>query len=339
MPDPLISLIVAAIITTIVLVFFWPNRGIFWRLQQANLMTDRVLREDALKQIFHFENQGKKPSIESLAMDLGTSTDKAEDVVNSLESLELVNKDLNLTSTGRDYALRIIRAHRLYERYLSEETGFDATDWHVKAHDIEHRLSPDEIEQLATRLGNPTHDPHGDPIPTSDGNVIYSDKRIILNDLPLNTRAQITHLEDEPVNIYAQLVAEGLHIGQELQLIEKNTQRVRFWADDDEHILAPVFAANISVIPISEKKEEIPGEPLSLLKQGDQARVVRLSPEIRGAERRRLMDLGFLPGTLIENELVSSGGDPIAYRIRGAVIALRKSQAELISVSRDNLES
>lgn len=122
-------------------------------------------------------------------------------------------------------------------------------------------------------------------------------------------------------------------------MLEKDTQKVRFWADDDEHILAPVFAANITVIPISEKKDELAGEPLSLLKQGDQAKVVKLSPRIRGAERRRLMDLGFLPGTLIENELVSSGGDPIAYRIRGAVIALRKSQAELISVSRDNIES
>jgi len=342
MLDPLISLLIAAIITALGLVIFWPDRGLFWRWQRSGMMTDRVLREDALKHMYHFENRGNKPTVESLAGALNATTHQASEVLNGLGSMELVYQDgvdFQLSPAGRDYALRIIRAHRLYERYLSEETGFDETDWHTRAHDIEHTLSPEEIEALAVRLGNPTHDPHGDPIPTADGVVIYPDERISLNNLPPSTTARIIHLEDEPVTIYAQLVAEGLHVGQEVQLIDESPQRVRFWAGDDEHVLAPILAANITVIPIEEElEEEMPGEPLTNLLPGENAQVVGLSPRIRGVERRRLMDLGLLPGTTIENELVSPGGDPIAYRIRGAVIALRKSQADLISVCRESGE-
>ena len=67
---------------------------------------------------------------------------------------------------------------------------------------------------------------------------------------------------------------------------------------------------------------------------GQQGQVVALSPRIRGVERRRMMDLGILPGVVIGAELVSPSGDPTAYRIRGAMIALRREQAQLINIQR-----
>jgi len=342
MPDPLLSLAIAGAVTAIVLLIFWPDRGIFWRWQRANQMTARVLREDALKHIFKCENQGDKPSLTSLAGALSISENQVAEVFKGMQSLELLKlKGTNffLTPSGRDYALRIIRAHRLYERYLSEETGYEEAEWHSKAHEFEHQLSPEEIETLAARLGNPTHDPHGDPIPTADGEVVYPEGQTTLTNLPIDMPARIIHLKDEPEVFYAQLVAEGLHIGQEIRLIEDSPQRVRFWAGGDEHVLAPILAANITVVPVTdEPEEELLGEPLTNLKSGDDAQVVGLSPRIRGVERRRLMDLGILPGTIIKNEMASAGGDPIAYRIRGALIALRNSQAELISVCREGGE-
>lgn len=337
MPDPLLSLIIAAAITAIGLFVFWPESGLYWRWQRTNKMTDRVLIEDALKHIQSREIHGEKPSLESLAGVLNVSTNQAAEVISDLEShhlIEMHGAEFKLTPTGREYALRIIRAHRIYERYLAEQTGFEEAEWHTKAHQLEHQLSPEEVERLAYQLGNPTHDPHGDPIPTADGTVVYREDRTALTNLPNDTLARIVHLEDEPEAVYAQLVAEGLHVGQEVRLLETSPQRVRFWAGDDEHILAPILAANITVVSVTEKPEaaELPGEPLTNLKPGQEAQVVALSPRIRGAERRRLMDLGLLPGTTIEVEIVSAGGDPIGYRVRGAVIALRKSQAKLISV-------
>ena len=73
---------------------------------------------------------------------------------------------------------------------------------------------------------------------------------------------------------------------------------------------------------------------LSDLALGKTAEVLRISPNCRGAERRRFMDLGILPGTQLTAELVSAGGDPTAYLIRGALIALRREQAQHIKVRR-----
>jgi DtxR family Mn-dependent transcriptional regulator len=73
---------------------------------------------------------------------------------------------------------------------------------------------------------------------------------------------------------------------------------------------------------------------LGALAPGETARVVRLSPECRGAQRRRLLDLGLVPGTPVTAELVSLAGDPVAYRIRGALIALRREQANRVVVWR-----
>jgi DtxR family Mn-dependent transcriptional regulator len=337
MPDPLLSLSIAAVITALGMFIFWPERGVFWRWQRAGQRNARIFREDALKHIHQCEIHNDKPSVKSLAGALDISANQVADVVEDLQSHELLQidgTDFRLTPAGRDYALRIIRAHRLYERYLAEETGFEEAEWHAKAQQFEHRLSPEEIDALSQRLGNPTYDPHGDPIPTADGVLVYPQERIPLASLALNTPGRIVHLEDEPEMVYAQLIAQGLHIGQEVRLLDVSPQRVLFWAGDDEHVLAPILAANIAVIPVAEvpKQVELPGESLTNLKPGQTAQVLGLSPRIRGAERRRLMDLGLLPGTTIEVEMASAGGDPIAYRIRGAVIALRKSQAQLISV-------
>jgi DtxR family Mn-dependent transcriptional regulator len=101
-------------------------------------------------------------------------------------------------------------------------------------------------------------------------------------------------------------------------------------------LLAPIVAASITVLPIlQETTEKTPvGEPLNVLQPGEKGKVVTLSPRFRGQDRRRMMDLGVLPGTIIEAELESPGGDPTAYRIRGALIALRREQAELIRINR-----
>lgn len=343
MSESLLTIIIAAIVIVAGWIAFRPKRGLFWRWQRAQELTAKVLQEDALKHIHQCELHGDKPSLKSLAGALNTSDDEIARVLNNLEAHELIQfegGEFQLTPAGRDYALRIIRAHRLYERYLADETGYDETDWHERAERFEHTLTPAEADALAARLGNPTHDPHGDPIPTATGHMVYQE-RTPLTGLNLNKSARIVHMEDEPEVVYAQLVAEGLHVGQEVRLMESSPQRVRFWAGGDEHVLAPVVAANIAVeaMPERPQQDEVKGEALSSLQLGQTSRVVRLSQSIRGAERRRLMDLGVLPGTEISHEMSSMSGDPSAYRIRDAVIALRKSQADLIYISSQNAET
>jgi DtxR family Mn-dependent transcriptional regulator len=145
------------------------------------------------------------------------------------------------------------------------------------------------------------------------------------------------HIEDEPAVVYAQLVAEGLHPGLVIRVIEANPERIRFLADGKEQVLAPLLARNVSVLPLTQEQvaELKPTASLADLRPGQTGRVVNISPACRGLERRRFMDLGILPGTVIKAEMVSPSGDPTAYRIRGALIGLRREQAALIHISRE----
>ena len=158
MSDPLISLIIAALLTVLGFWIFRPERGMFWRWQRTRRMTARVLREDALKHIHQCEIHDQRPTVKSLAGALNVSSDDIAELLVQLEASDLLTIEgdsFRLSSLGRDYALQIIRAHRLWERYLADATGFDEAEWHGQADDYEHRLSPEEANRLSARLGNP----------------------------------------------------------------------------------------------------------------------------------------------------------------------------------------
>lgn len=341
MPDPRIALLIAGLLALAAAGLFWPERGLVARWQRARHSNERVLAEDALKHIHEAEMKGQAATLESLAGAMQIPRDQVAELLTRAEANGLVSSEtgaLRLTPDGRNAALHIIRAHRLWERYLADETGYDEAHWHGQAERIEHTLQPDETDALAASLGNPTHDPHGDPIPDASGQFVAHGGQP-LTALALDLPAQIVHIEDEPEALYAQLVAEGLYPGMIVRLVEATPTRLRFWANGDEHLLAPILAANISVTPLPQtaaigQEAEQGHETLADLKLGEQGRVQALSPRCRGAERRRMMDLGILPGAVISAEMVSAGGDPTAYRIREALIALRKEQARLIQITR-----
>ena len=341
MDNPAILLLIGTVVLTVTAVLLWPEKGVLSRWQQARQMTDRARREDALKHIYKCEQKGRRASVESIAGALNVSTNEVAELLGDMQTHHLLHvhsDNITLTSEGMESALHIIRAHRLWERYLAEQTGFSESEWHSQAELQEHQLTPEAADALAARLGHPTHDPHGDPIPSAAGNYVYHDGQP-LNQLPADQPARIVHLEDEPEAVYAQLVAEGLYPGQTVRLIESNSTRIRFWANGNEHVLAPIVARNISVRPLPAVVEEETAVPekdqsmkLSDLALGKTAEVLRISPNCRGAERRRFMDLGILPGTAITAEMRSPSGDPTAYRIRDAIIALRPNQANYIYV-------
>lgn len=337
MVDPLVALVTAVLIIFIIALILWPERGLAARWRQNSHLTERVRSEDALKHIHKFEMKGRRPTLESIAGALNASQDDTAQLLAAMQAndlLRVADGEIHLTPRGRDSALHIIRVHRLWERYLAEETGFHQSEWHGQAETFEHRLTPEQADALALQLGNPTHDPHGDPIPTADGELVTHGGQP-LTALSLDTPGLIVHLEDEPAVVYAQLAAEDLHPGMVVRITESSPERVRFWANGDEHIVAPIVASNISVVPLPEEIEADPGgERLTCLQPGEAAEVVGIASASRGAERRRFMDLGILPGTQIVAEMRSPGGDPTAYIVRGALIALRKEQANLIKVRR-----
>jgi DtxR family Mn-dependent transcriptional regulator len=184
---------------------------LWWQWQRHRRLGERIRTEDALKHIHTCEMEGVQPTAATLAETMTLSDEATAQLLGRMESAGLLRRQpegLSLTPQGRAAALHIIRAHRLWERYLADQTGYDAGEWHRRADISEHYLGPEATEALAAQLGHPTHDPHGDPIPDADGRFVGHGGRP-LTELAAGQMGRIVHIEDEPEVVYAQLLAEG----------------------------------------------------------------------------------------------------------------------------------
>jgi DtxR family transcriptional regulator, Mn-dependent transcriptional regulator len=129
--------------------------------------------EDYAKAIYALEHQAGGPvSTNALAARLGVTAASASNMAKKLDQLGLVEhvpyKGVRLTPSGTRVALEVLRHHRLLELYLAETLDVPWDRVHDEAEVLEHVLSEELEELIARKLGNPTHDPHGDPIPTRD---------------------------------------------------------------------------------------------------------------------------------------------------------------------------
>lgn len=337
MADPAQALLTFALCLLAMAAVAWPRRGLAARLLRLTRLTERARIEDALKRIYESGYAGQPCTIDSLAGWLHLTRSRTMRLLARLQSLGLARTEgdrLTLTDAGRGEALRILRSHRLWERYLADRTGLPAGEWHDEAEQREHTLTPEAVQRLASAMGDPRYDPHGDPIPTAEGEVPPR-AGVVLSTLVPGQAASVVHLEDEPRDVYEQLVAAGLAPGTMLEVLERTPEQVRFRADGAEHIIGSVTAMNVSVVlPRGPLDDLGSAEPLSSLEPAQSATVVGIAPGCQGPQRRRLLDLGLVPGTVVTAELRGALRDPVAYRVRGALIALRKEQADWIRVDR-----
>lgn len=322
-------------VALLLLLVFMPRYGLRQRWLRWRKAREREQMEDALKHLFDREQQGRRASPESLSGALGLSSAKVLPLVARMESQGLVQTrgtQLELTSEGERWALHVVRAHRLWERYLADEARMPLPEVHREAHRREHTLSESELDELEAALGHPLRDPHGDPIPRGDGRL-PSDKVVPLTAWQVDRPARIVHLEDEPDLAYRQILAAGLHLGQKIRLLEVIPERYVLTDGENEYRLAPAVAANIFVEPLAEGEVlSVYAVPLAQLKPHQPAEIIAIDESVQGFTRRRFLDLGLTPGASISPELENFFGDPRAYRVRGTLIALRNEQAEKIWV-------
>jgi DtxR family Mn-dependent transcriptional regulator len=288
-----------------------------------------------LKILLDRQGENQPASSGSLAASLHLSGSDALRLVTRMESQGLVQtrgNELVLTAEGERWAMQVMRAHRLWERYLADEARMPLERIHKEAHHREHGVTPEQIDELDAALGHPMRDPHGDPIPTRSGHVL-SVSGAPLTAWPIGKPGRIVHLEDEPPLAYAQILAEGVHLSQTLRILESSPQRYVLTDGENEYRLAPAVAANVYLAPLLEVEALPAGAvPLAEIKDRVRAEVVALDEACQGFTRRRFLDLGLTPGALVYPELANSFGDPRAYRIRGTLIALRRDQAAQILV-------
>jgi len=336
MGDPLLNLALFALATALAAAVFWPTHGLIARARRHRQLAGRILLEDALKHVYHQDKRGVPCTLASLGGALEIGAQRAVALVTRMQDARLLRVSdgrILLTSDGARYAVDVIRAHRLWERYLADETGVDPLEWHALAEEQEHALTREQADELATRLGNPRYDPHGDPIPTAEG-AMPSHDTLQLSALKPGERAMVTHIEDEPQPVYAQILALGIYLGMEIRVDERADGGITCEADGRTIVITPLAAGNVTIRRIEGAPAADGGERLAALAPGESAEVTSISPACRGLERRRLMDLGLVPGTRIHFERRGLMGGLSAYRVRGAVIALREEQTQVIGIRR-----
>ena len=339
MPDPGFALLVFAALGLILAGLLWPERGLLPRLLRLWRLGERVRLEDALKHVLTCRQSGQACSLDSLAGHLEVSTARAATLLSRLAGMGLVRMAPDgpvLTSEGAQSAVRIVRTHRLWERYLADRTGIPPAEWHERAERMEHALSREQADALELRLGHPSWDPHGDPIPDASGELPPV-PGIGLATVEPGRTVEIVHLEDEPREIYGALLGEGLALGGRLDVVARADRGIRVRGPGGrEWTLDAVAARNVSVreLPAGERAAAS-WTTLGDARPGETVRVVEISRACQATQRRRLLDLGIVRGTAVTPELVSAAGDPVAYRIRGALIALRRQQASWIRVERN----
>jgi DtxR family Mn-dependent transcriptional regulator len=178
--------------------------------------------QDYAKAVYALQQrEGAAVSTNDLAERLGVTPGSVSGMVRKLAELDLVEHEryhgVRLTSRGRRVALEVLRHHRLIELFLATELGMSWDQVHDEAEVLEHVLS-EELEQLiAKRLGNPTLDPHGDPIPTPafdiDERETYS-----LDQLQAGASGRFVRVSDSDPAMLRYLSEQGISLGDRVEV-------------------------------------------------------------------------------------------------------------------------
>lgn len=192
-------------------------------LPDTGAVSDAV--QDYAKAIYSLQERSDEAvSTSALAERLAVSPASASAMVKRLESLGLVTRQpyhgVELTSGGRRVALEVIRHHRLLELYLAEALGMPWDRVHEEAEVLEHAISPELSELIAAKLGNPTHDPHGDPIPTADGEIEHASSRA-LGELDQGERGIFVRVSDSDPEMLRWLSERGIAPGDRVEVLER----------------------------------------------------------------------------------------------------------------------
>lgn len=179
--------------------------------------------EDYLKALYHLEMDINAVSTNSIADYLDMKPSSVTDMLKKLAEKKFINyqkyKGTSLSKKGKLIALSIIRKHRLWETFLVEKLGFGWDQVHTIAEQLEHIKSEELIENLDNFLGNPKYDPHGDPIPSKDGNIEKMNQKILV-ELKASQKGIITGVKKGTASLLNYLDKEKVKLGDSVKVIE-----------------------------------------------------------------------------------------------------------------------
>ena len=183
--------------------------------------------EDYIKAIFELSSGTAPVQTSVIAERLEVRPASVSNMMRRLAKLRLVDHEpyrgVLLTADGERLARRMIRRHRLIERFLSEYLEYPWDEVHAEAERLEHAVSQRFIEALDLLLQNPGTDPHGAPIPTSDGSM-DEPQYPALSDLEIGEIAIVRRVIDGDAELLRYLEGIGVQLDAELQIVDRGTQ-------------------------------------------------------------------------------------------------------------------
>jgi DtxR family Mn-dependent transcriptional regulator len=208
--------------------------------------------EDYAKAIYALQRGEGAVSTTALAERLGVTAASASGMVRKLDEHGLVThvpyRGVRLTATGTRLALEVLRHHRLLELYLSESLGVPWDRVHEEAEVLEHVLSEELEALIAAKLGNPTHDPHGDPIPSADLEMPDEPTRS-LAELEPGSQGTFVRVSDSDPEMLRYLAEREIAPGAEVRVEDKQPFGGPLFVaiNDQTHILGGTLAAAMRV--------------------------------------------------------------------------------------------
>ncbi len=188
-------------------------------------MAYSLSEENYLKEIYHLSQDGaRKISLTALSERLGIKAASAVDMIRKLSAKRFItyekSKGVKLTTAGAKVALSIVRSHRLWEVFLLEKLKYSWDTVHGIAEQMEHIKDPELADRLDEFLGRPDYDPHGDPIPKSDGRMPRIPKTT-LSDVAVGAACVVVGIKDTSPAYLQYLKKLGISIGTRIRVSER----------------------------------------------------------------------------------------------------------------------
>lgn len=181
-------------------------------------------KENYLKAIFHLQQEAGIVTTNALAAALQTRPASVTDMLKKLKKQKLLNyqryKGFKLNNEGKKTAIQIIRKHRLWEFFLVKKLQFGWDEVHEIAEELEHISSRKLVDRLDAFLGFPDTDPHGDPIPDSQGRLEHR-RQISLSELPLNKTVEVSGIARQTTEMLELLQEVHIGLGTRLEVRKK----------------------------------------------------------------------------------------------------------------------
>lgn len=193
-------------------------------ISKSHFQETSVAVQDYVKRCYRLENRLSRPvSLSELAKSMEVSAPSVTNMVKRLEQMKFVKRNagnkLSLTTKGNALALEVIRHHRLLETFLINELGMDWAEAHEEAEVLEHYISERFEALLNARLAEPSHDPHGEPIPTLDGTIQDRELRALL-EFERGNRVTIGEIHSRDPNMLDYLQKNGFIPGQKVEICD-----------------------------------------------------------------------------------------------------------------------